>query len=177
MALKGETAMSAIVGGGLGVAAGLVAGKSVSAHAVDPAQNIVIDLSDLQGIVAELKESINQLASAFSTQNQEGEQVVIGVIPNARRIKNVKVTLPAANTAYQLPDFEVIDGLDLKIKANVLNVGSIYIGPSAAEAKNPNQAEELSRGEFTLYRIKNAKELYISGTSAADSITLTTETR
>ena len=106
------------------------------------------------------------------SRSSTGNQMAV---PNRKSVRSVRVVISAANTPIRLPHFNVPDTFELKIKAGFGNGGQVYVGPSSADSVNVNSSEELVRGEFTIYKIQDAYELWISGNSANDYVTLTAE--
>jgi hypothetical protein len=93
---------------------------------------------------------------------------------NKNAISNVVQGL-AASKAYQLPDCNIPDQRTLTIKAYPTNAGLVYVARSASEAVNWQQAWPLMPNESIGYRIRNAKEVWVSFTVAGESAVFTVE--
>jgi hypothetical protein len=98
-----------------------------------------------------------------------------GIAPNNRTIYNSTVVGVVAVKAYQFPDLVIPEQRALVIKGYPLNGGLSYIGRSAAECTNWQQAWPLRPNESIAYNIKNAKELWVSFQVANESVVFTVE--
>lgn len=113
--------------------------------------------------------------------NEPGEQSfsfnVQGYPSNTQSIIATRVQIQALNQAYQLPDIPVPNGMALQLKGWPTNGGLIYVGSSAATARNANQAWPLLANEPVGYYVTNAMNLYVSGTAVGDFVGITVERR
>jgi hypothetical protein len=100
---------------------------------------------------------------------------------NTEFITATRLQVPAAVggivPATQLPDVPVPDGMALLLKAGPLNTGIVFIGESQAAANNVNQSWPLGASEMVWYYVKNAINIWFSGTVPGDFLYLTVERR
>lgn len=98
-------------------------------------------------------------------------------VPNLKTVYSTRISNPSAwpNNPARCPTILISDGYKLKVKADPGNAAIVYVAASAPSAINVNSAEPLVPGEFTLYQIKDAKELWFSPIAANDAIILTVE--
>lgn len=103
-------------------------------------------------------------------------------VPNADTTRSTRLQCLAAITAYQLPDIEVPDDMELVIKNDPRNpiapvATIIQIAPNAPSALNIDQSWPLVVNEAINYRVKNANSLYVSSNLAATFVDITVEER
>lgn len=127
------------------------------------------------------------LAQEVGASREELEQIlralqglsisVQGFPPNADTIRSARTRIDALNTSYQLPYLEVPDGMQLAIVAWPANLGLIYVGGNAGEALNVETIVPLLAGSVAHYYVKNASNLYVSGTAVGDTVVVSAEQR
>ncbi len=125
---------------------------------------------------ADLEDLVNQILGSLGV----GEGVTLnvqGYPPNTDGIISGRVEIVAVNRPYGLPDIVVPDDMILQIKGWPMNAGLIYVAGMRTSATNVNQIWPLLANEAIGYRIKNAKEIHISGTAAGDWAVYTVEQR
>lgn len=128
------------------------------------------DLDSVVNLLTNLNGGINQLASVLSQLLGGGGEMI-----NPNAIVSFRVDCPAAFTAYQLPSKIIPYGKEFAIKALPTNAGIIYVGNSPAAAVNPNDGYPLIANEAIMYKIHDTKVIWISATTAGDSVTCTAE--
>lgn len=90
--------------------------------------------------------------------------------PNQPYIKSFRLAASVADTAYQFPDLDIPDGMELTIKATATNLGIMSIGGSASTVTNMNDSYPLVPSEQVSYRVKNAKEIWYAAITAAGGV-------
>lgn len=98
-----------------------------------------------------------------------------GYPPNSSGMQVARLVLTNAVQAYQLPDMQVPEGMELALKAMPGNAGQIWIGNSAATCTKNNSSWPLIANESIGYQLRNAHVLWASATIAGDSLILTAE--
>ncbi|MDD5700432.1 MAG: hypothetical protein PHU23_00155 [Dehalococcoidales bacterium] len=137
-------------------------------------------LEYLQAITTGMAATIEEIQAIL----QAIESIVIGggtgYPPNADYPISGTFDLLVPLTTYRLPDITIPDDFEITIKAYPTNPpGSlIYVAKSAGESIDRYASYPLMPNESRGYRIKNAKELYVSATVAPGcSVTWTVEQR
>ena len=105
----------------------------------------------------------------------EPNNVYQGFPNNVAKIRTVRVTCTLAGRAYQLPDFPVVNGMQLIIKAWPLNANLIYVGEDLIASTNVDRIYPLAASESVSYQVNNADTIYISSLIPGESVSLTTE--
>lgn len=103
-------------------------------------------------------------------------------VPNADFTRSVRVQCLVAAIPYQLPDIEVPDEMEVVVKNDPRNVAApvatiIQVAQDRPSSINVDASWPLIINESIGYRIKNAKELYVSSNVAAQFVDVTVEQR
>ena len=161
---------AALVAGAGGLGIGWMLGNKSSASGGGS-----VDLTALLNAIDSLNQTIALLQQTIANWNPS----VMGYPANLDTIFVTRINCPVANTPYQGPDVAIVDGFSLFVKADPINpVGSlIYVGPSPADAINPQSSEPLMPSETYTPTIKNAKELYVSANVGGCSVYFSVEKR
>lgn len=85
---------------------------------------------------------------------------------NADAITSLRVSVNPA-TGMQLPAIFVPSGMALVVKAYALNPAWLWVGASAAEAGQVNQAFPLLPNEVVTYQVENADQVYVAAMTPA----------
>lgn len=160
-------------GNGAALAGGAALGIAIAALLGKKAAAAVDDDTETNALLTQILETLGNLSPGGNGGGGVGS--VEAITPSYRAAKSIRFDIAVANVGVQLPSLEAPPGVAIKIKAGWNNVGIIYVGGSAAEAASANQSEPLIRNEFTTYFVKDAGNLYVSGTVAGDWLTVTVE--
>ncbi len=169
---KAKTAMALASAGALAAAITVLAGRKVSA-----AELVSLDEASIKLLLTIAQAGVDQatLLQEVVTALADLSIDVQGYVPNVTGIIATRVLIVAANQQYSLPDIEVPDDMFLQIKGWPTNLGIIYVSGTRTGATNENQVWPLLANEAIGYRIRNADEIYVSGTIAGDFAVVTAE--
>ena len=180
MAEKNAGKAGIVLGGAALVASAIALAKQRVALAA-PGGEVTLDEATMTLIIAlaqtsaETEDLVNRILASLG--GSEVKLQVQGFPPNTETGVATRVGIAALATPYQLPDIVVPDDMNLQIKGWPLNGGMILVGFSRSGCTNINQVWPLLANEAIGYRIKNAQEIYISGTAVGDWCAITVEQR
>ena len=180
MAEKNAGKTGIVLGGAALVASAIALAKQKVALAA-PGGEVTLDEPTMKLLIAMAQSSadIGQLVEQILGSLGGGDVTlqVQGYPPNTETGVATRVGITAAGTPYQLPDIVVPDDMFLQLKGWPGNGGQIWVGFSRSGCTNINQVWPLLANESIGYKIKNAQEIYISGTGAGDWCAITVEQR
>ena len=90
---------------------------------------------------------------------------------NANSVTALRVAINPA-TGVQLPAVYVPSGMALLIKAWALNPAWLWVGATAAEVNNINQAFPLLPSEVVTYQVENADQIFVAAMTPLGLATL-----
>jgi len=180
MAEKNAGKTGIVLGGAALVASAIALAKQRVALAA-PGGEVTLDEATMNLLIAMAQSSadIEQLVDQILGSLGGGPVTlqVQGYPPNADTGVATRVGIAAVGVPYQLPDIVVPDDMILQLKGWPTNGGLILVGFSRSGCTNPNQVWPLLANEAIGYRVKNAKEISISGTALGDWCAITVEQR
>jgi len=88
--------------------------------------------------------------------------VVQGYPPNTPTFVTDQLICQAANTAYQLPAFEIPEGFQLLLKGHPNNAGFIYVGKSQPDCTNFSHAWPLLAQEMIGLALKDTSSVWVA---------------
>jgi len=184
MASKDNRAAKAALGISAGAAiVSALAFLQKQAKAAPPGEGVTFEIpEELWNLVMAIALSGENIDADIKDLAQKLSDLAInvqGFPPNAESIASYRFECAVATQPYQLPDLAVPDGFPLHLLAWPFNPpgGLIFVGRSAAEASNPNQAYPMVPVATKDYFIQNASGLYVSATVVPAWIVVTAEQR
>jgi len=171
---------------GISAGAAIVAALALlqkGAKAASPGEGEALEIpEELWNLVIAIAQSGVDITTGIGDLAQKLDDLAInvqGFPPNATSIAAYRFECAVANQTYGLPDLAVPDGFPLHLLAWPFNPpgGLIFVGRSAAEASNPNQAYPMVPTATKDYFIKNASGLHVSATVVPAWIVVTAEQR
>lgn len=128
-----------------------------------------------------IPDEVVQLLIAIAATSEDTKQTVAKILAalgaggqgwpaNTDSITSLRVQItPAAG--MQLPSIVIPSGMSLVIKAWALNPAWVWVGATAGEVANINQAFPLLPSETVSYQIENADQIFVAGRTAAGAAT------
>jgi hypothetical protein len=98
-----------------------------------------------------------------------------GSSPNQPTFAVGQVNVGSPGTAEELPAQAIPSGFSIVVRAKPGNNGSIWVGPSAADAQDHTVAYELESGDFIEYFVEDASSIFIDADEANDGVCWTVE--
>lgn len=175
---KADAGVILSLGAAVGVAALALSSRKAEAaplpdtfHLDDETMQLLLAMANQLGQLDKIQGVIDAINNIQITTGGQGwpentDQFICFVMP-----------FNAANVADKLPEIAIPSGFTLALKADPANAGMILIGPSSADATNPNQAWPLMPNEAITLAVKKMDAVWASATFAGDSLHCIVEAR